>query len=72
MNYKCNISELGIMWLFLGAAMLQKEWILKGRCVGVEEGSRGQAMKGLRCHTGEFELFFSLGQWRTVGTTEEF
>lgn len=52
--------------------MLQKEWILKGRCVGVEEGSRGHAMKRFKCHTGEFELFFSLRQCRTIGNIEEF
>lgn len=26
---------------------------------GVEEGSKGQAMKGLRCHAGELQLSFS-------------
>lgn len=42
-----------------------QEWILK-RKSGVEVESRGQAIKGLRCHTAELEPFFSLGQWGAV------
>lgn len=33
---------------------------------GVEEGSKGQAIRGPRYHTGEFQLSFSLGQWRAI------
>lgn len=34
---------------------------------GAEKESRVQAMKGPRCHTCKFQLFFPLGQKRAIG-----
>lgn len=64
-NFKCKSSEVRRSWLFHGTPSAS-EVTSESQAWGVEEEGRVQAIKGPGCHTGKFQLFFLLGQWRAI------